>query len=527
MEKFKKAKSKPSLSLNIILNILYEILVLIIPFITTPYVSRVLGPASLGSYSFSHSLVVYFTLFAALGTASYGKITIAKKRDDIIERSKCFWEIELISIFTSVLTILMWIAFSFIFAEYRLLLLILSLNILSVLFDISWFYIGIERIKYTVAVNALFKIVGVILIFLFVKKSSDTWVYVLILSGSILLGNISMWFFLPRNICKTSIKFENLKIHFKETLVYFIPSIASTIYAVIDKTLIGFLIPGSIETYNENNEIITSSLADIENGYYEQATKLINILKTVCFISINNVMTARSSYYFGKQQDLRAKKLALTGFNINMFFSIGAAFGLVGIAKDFVPVFFGAQYNKVIYLVYLLAIIVVIIGISNTYGSLYYTPSGRRKQSTKFLLIGCLVNIFLNIPLIIWLKSYGAVIASIIAELIITILYVFNARRFVSFKEIMKLVWKKMIAGIMMLVFIISFSFLLENYLNKYLLLVLEIILGFSTYFLLLLVFKDNSILNTFGFIKSFLRNKNRSKNEQPIVEENINEVER
>ena len=48
---------QPSLKKNYIYRVLYEVLILITPFITTPYISRVLGADGVGDYSFSHSII--------------------------------------------------------------------------------------------------------------------------------------------------------------------------------------------------------------------------------------------------------------------------------------------------------------------------------------------------------------------------------------------------------------------------------------------------------------------------------------
>lgn len=69
--------------------------------ITAPYISRVLGSSGVGIYSYTNSIVTYFTLFAALGTASYGQREIAMHRNDSKASSKLFWEIEFLSITTT------------------------------------------------------------------------------------------------------------------------------------------------------------------------------------------------------------------------------------------------------------------------------------------------------------------------------------------------------------------------------------------------------------------------------------------
>ena len=73
---------------NFIYNVLYQILILIIPLITMPYVSRVLGADGVGIYSYTYSISYYFMIIAMLGLNNYGNRTIAKVRNNKEELSK-------------------------------------------------------------------------------------------------------------------------------------------------------------------------------------------------------------------------------------------------------------------------------------------------------------------------------------------------------------------------------------------------------------------------------------------------------
>ena len=77
---------------NLIYNVTYQILVIILPFITAPYISRVLGAHNVGVYSYTQAFANYFYLFAMLGVMNYGN-TIAAVRDDFEEIKRRFWEI--------------------------------------------------------------------------------------------------------------------------------------------------------------------------------------------------------------------------------------------------------------------------------------------------------------------------------------------------------------------------------------------------------------------------------------------------
>ena len=140
--------NQPSVKKNYIYRLSYEILILLTPFITTPYVSRVLGADGIGIYSYTSSIMTYFTLFAALGTASYGAREIAQHRDDRQKSSKLFWEIELMTVGTSLICLLVWIFVILFSSGYRYYYLALTQTLFGTMADISWYFTGYEQIKY-------------------------------------------------------------------------------------------------------------------------------------------------------------------------------------------------------------------------------------------------------------------------------------------------------------------------------------------------------------------------------------------
>lgn len=480
-----------SLKKNVILNVFYHIFLIITPLITAPYASRVLQSDGIGIYSYSNSLVTYFTVFAALGTVSYGTREIARNRNDKSKYSKAFWEIELLTIFTSLASLAVWIILALTYSEYKIYLLILSFQILATCFDISWLYFGLEKYSYTISINSIFKILGIVAIFVFVKSPDDLEKYVLINTLVHLLGNLSMWFFLPFVLSKTKIEIKSLKVHFHETIIYFVPSIATVLYTVLDKTLIGLLVQGETIKQVDGVETIVKN-SDLENGYYEQATSIITMVKTICFTAINSVMSSRSSFLFKKGDMTGVKQIAQVTFDVTLFLSIGAAFGISAISSIFVPLFFGPGYDKTIILLVILSFIVPVVCVSSVVGTIYYTPVGKRKQSSIYTIIGSLVNLVLSIPLILLIKSYGAALASLIAEIFITFLYVKKSDGFASFGMLFHLLWKKILAGILMFSAVFTFIYFMNGIISSFWLVLISVFGGAILYLLFVFLFRDS-----------------------------------
>ena len=93
-------ESLPSVKVNYIYNMCYQILAIVSPLITTPYVSRTLGAEGVGIYSYVNSIAYVFLMFVYLGTRAYGQREIAFCREDKHLRSILFWEINKIKLFT-------------------------------------------------------------------------------------------------------------------------------------------------------------------------------------------------------------------------------------------------------------------------------------------------------------------------------------------------------------------------------------------------------------------------------------------
>lgn len=468
--------STPSVKKNLALSTIYQILVLAVPFVTTPYVSRVLGAEGIGVYSFTSSIATYFAMLSALGIMSYGSREISRARDDRAKMSKLFWEIEAMAIVSTSICLFVWMVWILLSPEYNVIYLILTMTILGTATDISWFFTGLEQFKFIVVRNSIVKICGVILLFVFIRERSDLTLYIFLMTLIHLLGILSMWIYIPQLVDMIDWRTISLKNHFKETLVYFIPTIATSVYSVLNKVLLGFM-GGDIR----------------ENGYFEQATKIIMIAQTLTFTALNSVLGARIAYLFVDNKIEEIRQRIDMSLNYILFVGVGICFGMIGIAQKFVPWFLGPDFDDTVLLLQLLSPIILIIGISNCLGSHYYTPAGFRKQSAKYIVVGAIVNLVLNILLIPLLGARGAVIGSLTAELVITILYLANCKGYMTVPQILNSGWKKFLSGVVMFVAVYSFSL---NSFNNTIVVLLSIIIGTVVYFVGLLLLKDKFVLH-------------------------------
>lgn len=460
---------------NYILNTIFQVLRLLTPLVVTPYISRVLGVDGVGIFSYTYSVQYYFAIFAVLGTTAYGAREIARHRDDPEKMSHLFWEIWLLAVATSLVSMVCWGILILCSGEYQLYYIILTLYLLAAMVDVSWFFTGLEKFPIIVVRNIALRLTEVALVFLLVKKPEHLYVYCLIMAGGTFLGNLSLWGGIRKNL--TKVRWRELRPvrHLKGTLIFFLPTIATSIYTVLDKTLIG---------------LITQNTA--ENGAYEQATKIIDVAKAVAFVSLNTVLGPRSAYLYAQGKFDEVKRNLRSSVNFMLMLGVGMAFGIAGVADVFVPWFFGEGFEGVVVLLKCMAPIIVVITISNALGYQYYDPAGLRLKSAKYLVVGAVCNLILNCLLIPHFASAGAVVGSVVSEILISALYLKNCDGYLTLKDLVRMGWKKLIAGCLMLLFLLWRGGACEPVALDVVLLVAQ---GVIVYFVVLLILRDSVLL--------------------------------
>ena len=475
---------KKSITKNYIYNTIYQILTLILPLITTPYVSRVLGAQNIGIYSFTISIATYFILFGTLGISMYAQREIAYVQENVKERSKIFWEVILLRFITMSASIIIYYFTYINGTQYQLYYKILVLELIATILDISWFFQGIEDFKKIIIRNIIIKIVSIASIFIFVKTQNDLVIYFLIYVLSNLIGNISLWFYLPNYIEKISIRELKVYRHFKSVIGLFIPQIAAQVYTLLDKVMLGYI-----------------KIDKTEVGYYEQAQKIIKMLLTVV-TSLGTVMVPRMANIFinGKKEEL--KEYMYKSFNFVFFISIPMIFGIIAVSKVFVPIFFGQGYDKVVIVMSVISPILLMIGISNVIGTQYLLPTKRQKEFTISVTCGAMVNFCVNM---IFIKKYGAVgasVATVIAECIVTGIQLYFIRNDIEIKKIMAKLKNYIIIGLIMFIVCILIGNTIKNNLYS---IIMQVLMGGIIYCTGLYIIKDRFFVYVIEKVKNII----------------------
>lgn len=478
--------SKKSIKRNYIYNLTYQLLLIITPLITTPYISRVLGADGIGTYSYHESIVSYFVLFANIGMTIYGQREISYCQDNKEKRSAIFWDIKCLSLLTCSISILLYSMLGFMNGQGSLFF-VFMIYIISAFFDISWLFQGMEEFGKIIFRNIIFKFINIIFIFSFIKKPNDLLLYIFSMCIFTFLSNISLWLYLPKYINSINLKELNPFKNIKVILLLFLPTIAVQIYTVLDKTMIG---------------IITQDA--FQNGYYEQAMKISKIVLALV-TSLGTVMIPRIGFHYSKGEYDIVRSYMYRGYKFVWFLGIPICFGLIGISSNFVPWFFGEGFDGVVPLLIILSFLVLSIGINNVTGMQYLIPTGRENIFTITVVIGAITNFVINLILIPRFQALGAAIASVVAETTIAIVQIYIVRKELKPLIILKSMTKYIIAGILMLILlVIEDMYLSPSIINTFFL----VCSGSVLYFGILFGLKDEFLIsNMNNIINKFKRN--------------------
>lgn len=409
----------------------YNVLILLTPLLTVPYISRVLGPTGVGINASTNSVITYFLLFGTVGITIYGNREIAFIRDDPQKRSQTFWEIEILQFITISCAYLAFLVFLSREHQFRLYFFYQSFYIVAGAFDISWFFMGLEDFKKTVVRNTFVKIISLIAIFTFVKTANDTGIYILILAGSQVLGNLTLWPYLKRLVHRPNWATLHCLRHLRPSLALFIPQIATTVYLALNKTMLWKL------------DSVTAA------GFYDYSDKLVKLVLALV-TATGTVMLPHIANLFVKKKLDQVKRYLYKSFDFVLCIAIPMTFGIAAVATTLAPLFFGRQFATVDTLLMVEAPVIVLIGMSNVLGQQYLLPTRQTKTYTISVTIGAVVNIICNVPLIIVWGVHGSMLATLISEACVTGYQLWVTRQDLSWHQLSRGSWKYWLAGITM-----------------------------------------------------------------------------
>ena len=399
------------LKTDLVFQFIYRFITVITPLITSPYLSRVLGPEKLGIYSGTYAYANYYLLFAMLGVEFFGNRSIAVVSADREKRRETFWNIYTIQFLSAVISLsVYYLTFGLIFeSSRRTVCMLQGLWVLASGMDINWYFFGKQQFKLTVTRNILVKMVSIICIFSFVHRAEDLYIYVFIMAFSMVVSQGVMWPFLLKDIGIAKPSWKAVSKNVGPIVYLFIPVLAMSVFHIMDKTMVDVL-------SDEAN-----------GGYYYNVDRLVNIPLGM-ITGLGTVMLPRISRLAHSNDTDQAMKLLEKSSELSMFLSCAVAFGLGAIAGTFVPVFFGPGYDPCIIMIVVFVPIIIIKALSDFIRQQYLIPANQDRLYVIAVVCGAGVNLIANYLLIIRFNALGAVIGTFIAEAVVLGIEIWGSR---------------------------------------------------------------------------------------------------
>lgn len=458
-----------NLKMNFIYNMLYQILLVLTPIITVPYTSRVLGADGIGIASYTNSIVQYFIIFGTLGISLYGNRQIAYVRNNKKKLAKTFWSIMSLNFITAGTVLVLYICIFLNVHMYSKYFLLQGINLAIALIDVSWLFMGLEEFKIVLVRNSIVRILGVVLIFVFVRNINDIGYYIAINAIISLCAALSMWphVFSKIGLCKVDIK-DVIK-HIKPAIALFIPQIAMQIYTVLDKTMLG------------------SITSVYEVGLYQQSQKVIGLTFGIV-TALGVVMLPRMSNIYAKGNTKELKKYLNRSLEFIIYISIPMICGMIAISNKLVTWFLGQQFIEVKTLLVITAPVILFVGISNVLGIQYLMPTNQVRKYTWSICIGTCINAILNIFLIPKIGARGACIATVFSQMSMVIIQYIFLRKKILIRGLIIRFFKYLIIGIIMMGGIYWIGlYMKDNIISTG----VQIIVGGLVYVVMLLLIRD------------------------------------
>ena len=478
-----------SLKRNIAYNTILTVSNVAFPIITTPYVSRILGVENIGIINFATTYASYFALFAALGIPIYGIREIAKQNNNLEGRCKIFSELFIINCLSTIIIFLIYLVTIFsisTFYKERYFLLIVGISVLFVPLNTDWFFSGREKFKFVTIRSLAAKILSLCGLFIFVRTREDIISYLVLTLFANLSSQIWNFGYMIRKEIKFRFKNLSIKKHLKSILILFASNIAISIYAMLNTLMLGFM----------------SDYTQV--GYYTSAIKISKLILPLV-TSMSPVMIARINTLKGEPNNReQIVKLLNRSFGVMMLLAVPATIGLIVIAPRFVPFFFGLEFMRAIPSLQILSSLILIIGTNNFFASQILLGMGFDKKVLFVVSLGTISSFCLNILLIGPYGSVGSSVASVIAEIIVTIAAILFVVKVVPIHLNFKNIFHPILAALPIIFFSMIFSRMMENNLSY---LLCTIIVSSIVYMIIMtFIFKNRNANQIFYLINNNIK---------------------
>lgn len=484
-----KRKNK-SIALNAFLNSIKTLNTILFPIITYPYITRVLSIENIGRINFGQSIVSYFSFIAAFGINTYAIRNGSRKRDNFNEFQDFINQIFTINIITTLIScimLLVLLAFPTKIAEYKNIILIQAIMVAMLPLSLDWIYTIYEDFGYITLRSFLVQLLSLCLMFVFVKDNDDIYLYVSLVTIANCLGNVFNFYHSRKYVKLRITKFCQWDIHGKPLLIFFINSIASTIYLNSGTTILGLF------------------STDYCVGLYSVASKIYMIAKQM-FNAVISTTIPRLAY-LQKKDNKEFENLIKTIINITLLFLVPASLGIIILCKEIILIISGAEYIEAANTLAILACAILFAVLSNIVANGILICIEKEKYVVRITVISALVNIISNIIFVPMLKQNAVAFSTVLAELIVIVFSVYGCIDIIkSLLDKKHLLQVSIASGLMFFVSsIINLNVIYNSIIVKIL---ITVLVSVFVYCMMMLLMVNSTFMDIILIVKSRLRNK-------------------
>lgn len=362
-----------------------QIFNLFIPFLTYPYLIRVLGSELYGLIIFTQVIAGYFNIFISFGFALFGAKEVSIHRANKTKLS------EIISVITFIKFVFFIISILFLFVYFllfpnknqNLYFLAFWICLVDIFFPI-WFFQGIEKMKFISIISITSKIINLLLVFILIKDNSDILLFYIINILTTLVSGFLSYFLIK-----------------KESVYFYLPNLS-----IIKKALSSaymFFLQGAITiTYVITNKFFIGYFLGMQAmAYYDLAEKIVSLFRIP--------QTILSQIAFPKIVFSKNKNLLRKIFNISFLINCSIYFiFIVILGKNIVLILGGSNMISSLEILYLLGLLIPISAIANVLGDLGLCSFGFNKTFTKTAVIGICSYFF--VFMFVYFNKQGSII---------------------------------------------------------------------------------------------------------------------
>lgn len=361
-----------------------EIINIVVPFITLPYLITTLGRENYGLVIFAQAIIYYFLIFQNFGLNTYAIKEVSVNSKNNNKLSAIISNIIIVKslLFLILLGLLFILTLIFPFLKENIFLLIFSLWIC--LFDIifpKWYFQGIEKMKYITIVFFFSKITSLALIFIFIKKPDDyIKVPIIYALGAVIPGLISL-----------------IKIFKKDKLKFEFVSIASLAKTIKNSTTF-FISEVSVAVFaNSNKVIIGSVLGMVELAYYDLADKIISTFRNVPLTIVRDSIYPRVA----KTKNLNIVKKTT---KIMSVYAVLITIFIIIFAPFIIEILGGKEMLLSVNILRLFSVTIFTTHVSNYYITVGLWSLGYEKKFRNLMIFGTVL--FLSLVVLLWALNF-------------------------------------------------------------------------------------------------------------------------